>query len=197
MACKLLLFLITSALTYTAESSSDKAVKISENYTPSVLSDVLRIFSLNQKCISKGIFECLRFKLLRTIDRAVSTTDVLEVTHGVYFVKNPDVTAYNTSDSRAFLDTRISIGQFLVEKLKEFLKTHLLQVKRNHRYYHLLINPSSHTTFKSAKILLQIQSFFKQHVPLLPIHLSHTLSIFRSASQWAEDLWIEWDARNH
>lgn len=133
MASKLLLLLITfpSALMYTTESLSDKAVKISENYTPSVLSDVLRIFSLNQKCISKGIFECLRLRFLRAIDRAVSTTDVLEVTHGVYFVKNPDVTAYNTSDSRAFLDTRISIGQFLVEKLREFLKTHLLQVERN------------------------------------------------------------------
>lgn len=131
MASKLLLFLIIfySALLYSTESLSDKPDKISKNYFSSVLSDLFGMFSLNQKCVSKGIFECLRLKFLSAINRAVRTTDVLEVTHGVYFVKNPDVTERNTSDSRALLDTRISIGQFLVEKLREFLKTHLLQVK--------------------------------------------------------------------
>lgn len=128
MTSKLLLFLITfhPALVYSAESS---AIRKGENYIPSVFSDVLRLFSLNQKCLSRGLYECLQFKMLKGIDRVMRTTDILEVTRGVYFIRNSNTTTYNRSDARALLDRNINIKSFLIEKLREFLKTHLLQVK--------------------------------------------------------------------
>lgn len=127
-----LLFFISflPALVYSSEKLSDKPILLNHKYVPSVLSDALHILALNQKCLSRGLFECLRFKFLVAIDRAVQSTDILEVTHGVHFIKNPDVVAaYNRSEARAFLDSNINVRSFLIEKLKEFLSTHLLQVK--------------------------------------------------------------------
>lgn len=129
MASKLPLFIVLFALVWTARCASDESVKIDKKYIPTVLNNMLRIFTLNHKCLSSGFFECLRFKLLKAIDKAVRTTDILEVTHGVYFVRNPNIAAYNGSDPRALLDTHINVPSFLMGQLREFLKTHLLQVK--------------------------------------------------------------------
>lgn len=129
MASKLLLFFITFLPAFvfvcSTENLSNQSVRLSKN----VFGDILRIFSLNRKCLSRGLFECLQFKFLKAIDTAVKTTDVLEVTHGVYFVRNPDIAAYNGSDPRALLDSRVNVTSFLMEKVREFLRTHLLQVK--------------------------------------------------------------------
>lgn len=130
---KLLLMLIIFLLAlfaHTANSSSaDELVQVPHQNYMAVLSDVLRIFTLNQKCLSRGFFECIQLKFLRAIDRIVKTTDVLEVTSGVYFVKNPDIMVHNRSDLRALQDARIGVRSFLMEKLREFLQTHLLQVE--------------------------------------------------------------------
>lgn len=130
MAFKLLLFVVIALTPTFAYSSNNEITKSNRSYIP-ILNSVLRIFSLNQRCLSRGFFECLRLKLFRAIDRAVKTTDVLEVTSGVHFVRNPDVVVHNGTHPRALLDGTTSVGSFLMEKLREFLQTHLLQVKRN------------------------------------------------------------------
>lgn len=136
MTSKSLFFLISllpALFALSTRNSSDGFIKTNNTFYIPVLSDVFRVVSLNQRCFSRGFFECLRLKLSRAIDMAI-TTDVVEVTSGVYFVKNANASAYNES---AVEDARASVGSLLMAKMREFLRTHLLQVKRNRRYYHL------------------------------------------------------------
>lgn len=136
MTSKSLFFVISllpALFALSTRNSSDVFVKTSNTFYIPVLSDMFRAVSLNQRCFSRGFFECLRLKLSRAMDRAIAT-EVVEVTSGVYFVKNANASAYNDI---AVQGARGSVGSLLMAKLREFMRTHLLQVKRNRRYYHL------------------------------------------------------------
>lgn len=119
--------LLKSALFVTLCAAITTAHPIDVLTTPSLVSasDMWYLYRVYEKCASEDLYPCIKMKLAVALQRLARNFPKLQLFEGVAFVRDPQ----NYSVRSRSVNVRdSSVASVLINGLRQFLDTHVLQV---------------------------------------------------------------------